>query len=60
MKAFDLRKQTPDALTSLLQEKRLRVEELRLLSAQKKIKNVKELGLVRKDIARILTLLRTS
>ena len=58
MKAVELRKKPPEELRQLLQEKLLRMEELRALLAQKKAKNVKELGLVRRDIARIFTLLR--
>lgn len=57
MKAIELQKRPPEELRQLLQEKLLRMEELRTLLAQKKAKNVKELGLVRRDIARIFTLL---
>lgn len=57
MKVVELRKKSADELRQLLASKRLRAEELEPLLAQKKTKNVKELGLVRKDIARILTLL---
>lgn len=58
MKAFVLRKETPDALRRLLRDKLIRVEELSLLAHQKKLKNVKELRAVKKDIARIKTILR--
>lgn len=57
MKAVELRKKSADELRQLLQGKLLRMEELRTLLAQKKAKNVKELGLVRRDIARILTII---
>ena len=56
MKALELRKKPLEELRQLLGEKLLRMEELRTLLAQKKAKNVKELGLVRRDIARILTI----
>ncbi len=58
MKAIELRKKSADELRQLLTEKRLRAEELGALLAQRKAKNVKERSLVRKDIARIKTLLR--
>jgi len=58
MKASDLRQKSKQELKDLLREKRARVDELRWQLAQKKMKNVKELSVVKKDIARILTLLR--
>jgi large subunit ribosomal protein L29 len=58
MKASDLRQKSKEELKDLLREKRARVDELRWQLAQKKMKNVKELSVVKKDIARILTLLR--
>ncbi len=58
MKAVELSKKSTDELRQLLGEKLLRMEELRTLLVQKKAKNVKELGLVRRDIARILTVLQ--
>ena len=57
MKAVELRKKSEDELKNLIQEKLFRREELILMSRQKKVKNVKELSLVRKDIARIMTIL---
>lgn len=57
MKASELRTQTPESLRSLLKEKRLKADELRASIIQKKTKNVKELRAVRKDIARINTIL---
>lgn len=59
MKTTDLRGKSEGELKEILQEKRQRVDELIFLLRQKKVKNVKELSLVRKDIARILTLLKT-
>ncbi|MBI2053232.1 MAG: 50S ribosomal protein L29 [Candidatus Sungbacteria bacterium] len=55
----ELRGKSPEDLTMLLAEKRSRLAELRFLTAQKKIKNVRETGAVRRDAARILTLLKT-
>jgi len=57
MKAIELRKKSPDELRALLRERQLRGEELREAVRQKKVKNVKELRGVRKDIARIMTLI---
>lgn len=57
MKVSELHQKSKEELQELLQEKRARVDELRPLLHQKKIKNVKELAGVKKDIARIMTLL---
>ncbi|OGZ98400.1 MAG: 50S ribosomal protein L29 [Candidatus Sungbacteria bacterium RIFCSPLOWO2_12_FULL_41_11] len=58
MKAIELSQKPKEELQKLLKEKRKRLEELRFLSSQGKVKNVKEMSVVKKDIARILTLLR--
>ncbi|MBI4137832.1 MAG: 50S ribosomal protein L29 [Candidatus Sungbacteria bacterium] len=58
MKRIDLSLKPSSELKTLLGERRGRANELRLLLHQRKIKNVKEMGLVKKDIARILTLLK--
>ena len=60
MKAGEFRKKSRDELPALLRELTLRREELTVGFKQKKVKNVKELRQVRKDIARILTILRQS
>ena len=57
MKTCELRQKIKEELQELLQEKRARLDELRPLLHQKKIKNVKEMAAVKKDIARIMTLL---
>jgi ribosomal protein L29 len=57
MKASELRKKTVEELNALARGKALRREELVLLIRQKKAKNVKELREVKKDIARINTIL---
>jgi len=58
MKIKELRQKSKVELKELLEEKRTRLAELRFLLHQKKVKNVKESAAVKKDIARILTLLR--
>lgn len=60
MKITDLRRKSREELTALLAEKRARLAELRFLLAQKKVKDVREIGMVRKDAARILTILHAS
>lgn len=57
MKALELRRKSREELNSLLKAKLLRREELILLLRQKKAKNVKELREVKKDVARIKTVL---
>lgn len=57
MRATELRNKSKDELSILLRERLLRREELGLLIRQKKAKNVQELQAVRKDIARIHTVL---
>lgn len=56
MKIRELRQKSKEELAALLVEKRERADALRLLILRKKVKNVKELGSVKKDIARILTI----
>lgn len=58
MKAIELKRKSADELRDLLREQLLRREELLLARAQKKAKNVHELGQVRRDIARIHTVIR--
>ena len=57
MKINELRQKSKDELNALLAEKRARIDELRFLLHQKKVKNVKETTSARKDIAMIMTLL---
>ena len=56
MKAIELRKKSIEDMKILLTEKLVRREELIFALHQKKAKNVKELKFVKKDIARIKTL----
>ncbi|OHA06932.1 MAG: 50S ribosomal protein L29 [Candidatus Sungbacteria bacterium RIFCSPLOWO2_01_FULL_47_10] len=58
MKAIELKQKPREELDDMLLERRKRLEELTFLSSQGKVKNVKEMSGVKKDIARILTLLR--
>lgn len=58
MKISELRQKSKEELQGLLHEKRARVDELGFLLHQKKVKNVKERSTSKKDIARIVTLLK--
>lgn len=60
MKAIELRNKSVDELRLLAGEKIARHEEAKFLVRQGKLKNVKELRALKKDIARINTLLRQS
>ena len=60
MRAIELKGKSSGELRALLRERRLRAEELVLARAQRKSKNPHELRGVRRDIARIHTLLRQS
>lgn len=57
MKIQELKTKSKEELQALLKEKRQRLEEARWLTTQKKAKNVKEAFFLRKEIARILTLI---
>jgi len=57
-KPNELRQKSREELQTLLEEKRRRLADLRLLVRQKKAKNVREIAETKKDVARILTLLR--
>jgi len=60
MKTVELRKKTKKEMEKLLKEHQERLGVLRFSSASGRIKNVKEIGQLRKEIARILTLLKES
>lgn len=60
MKIKELRQKSKEGLKDLLREKRERIDELTFLFSQKKVKNVKEMHGVKKDIARIMALIRES
>jgi len=58
MNPSELRKKSEQELEKILNEKRERVKILRFDSVLDKVKNVKEMEGARKDIARILTILK--
>jgi len=58
MKITELRQKPKNELQSLLDEKRGRLRVLRFDLASGKVKNVREIRQIKKDIARILTLLK--
>lgn len=58
MKMNELRQKSSEELGALLAQKQGRIAELRFLLKQKKVKNMKESSALRKDVARILTLIR--
>jgi len=58
MKITELRQKSKEELKKLLEEKRERLRQLRFDLASGKVKNVREIRQIRKEIARILTLLK--
>ena len=59
MKITELRQKSKEDLISLMREKKSRIDELRFLLNQNKTKNVKETAAIKKDIARIMTILNS-
>lgn len=59
MKAVELRTKSSGELEALLHERLIRADALRSGLAAGRVKNVREVRLVKRDIARILTVLRT-
>ena len=57
MELTELRQKSSAELSDVLAAKRERLVELRLSARQKKLKNVREIPTVKKDIARVLTLI---
>jgi large subunit ribosomal protein L29 len=57
MKAQELRKKSDSELQKILQQKRERLQNLRFDLASGRVKNVREIREIKKDIARILTIL---
>jgi len=57
MKMNELRQKSNEELAGLMRGSRLRIDELRFLLRQNKIKNVKETSAIKKDIARIQTII---
>jgi len=60
MKIKELSQKSKKELNSLLVENRKKVSRLRFDLASKKIKNVRQVRELRRDIARIITLLKQS
>ncbi|MCD6178222.1 50S ribosomal protein L29 [bacterium] len=57
MKASQLRRKSKSELQKMLREWREKLRELRFNLASGKVKNIREIREVKKDIARILTIL---
>jgi large subunit ribosomal protein L29 len=58
MRASELRKKSKEELEKILKEKREHLQKLKFDLSLGKLKNVKEIGQTKKDIARILTILK--
>ena len=58
MKAKELREKTKAQLEKILKEKREKLFKLKLDLAERKLKNFREIRETKRDIARILTILR--
>ncbi|MBI2055800.1 MAG: 50S ribosomal protein L29 [Candidatus Sungbacteria bacterium] len=58
MKFAELKQKSKDELNATLAEDRTRIDDLRFALSQGKQKNVKEIAGIKKDIARIMTLLK--
>jgi len=57
MKAQELRQKTIEELKELMREKKEKASQLEFGLASAKVKNVKERSAIRKDIARIITIM---
>jgi large subunit ribosomal protein L29 len=57
MKMIELRQRSKEELEKLLEESRERLRQLKFDLAAGKVKNVREIRKIKKEIARILTLL---
>lgn len=58
MKITELSQKPKNELQTLLSEKRERLRQLRFNISSGKVKNVREIRMIKKDIARILTILK--
>jgi len=58
MKTSELKQKTEKELRQILQEKKERFSQLEFDLASGKVKNVREIRAIKKDIARILTILQ--
>ena len=59
MKIIELSQKPKNELQTLLSEKRERLRQLRFNISSGKVKNVREIRMIKKDIARVLTLLES-
>lgn len=59
MKIQELRKLNKEELQKSLADNRKKAQELRVVLATEKVKNIKEIREIKKDIAKILTILNT-
>ncbi|MDP3995633.1 MAG: 50S ribosomal protein L29 [bacterium] len=58
MKLEELRKKTEEEILKILQDNREKLRQLRFGLAAGKVKNVREIRKIKKEVARILTLLK--
>ena len=58
MKTSELRKKNKDELQKAVRELKKKLSDLRFKFSSNKLKNVKEINSVKKEIARILTILQ--
>ncbi len=58
MRAKEIRKKSKDECMKILAEKKKRLSDVRFVGASQKMKNTKEAFNLRKDIARINTILK--
>lgn len=59
MEIKELKNKSTSELHKLLAEQREKLRDLRFKDANKQLKNVRELRVLKRDVARILTLLNT-
>ena len=59
MKVNELRKKTKMEIQKILQDDREKLRQLRFDLASGKVKNVREIRKIKKDIARILTVIKS-
>ncbi|KPJ57313.1 hypothetical protein AMJ49_01790 [Parcubacteria bacterium DG_74_2] len=58
MRASEIKKKKKEELERILKEKKVRLQKLRFDLSAGKLKNVREIRKIKKEIARILTILR--
>ncbi|HOW12780.1 MAG TPA: 50S ribosomal protein L29 [Candidatus Pacearchaeota archaeon] len=58
MKAKELKNKKPDELKQILKEKREKLYQFKVDLSAGKVKDIREIRLIKKDIARILTILK--